>query len=105
MAGAAALLLVLGALTLGGAGLLCRASAARGDLGGGRRRRADARRDRPVPQPPRASTNPKCCRCPRRPTAAVPGDGAQGRMVCTLVPERSRVTVTATDKVDLDLGE
>ncbi|RYD87915.1 MAG: hypothetical protein EOP61_34640 [Sphingomonadales bacterium] len=26
-------------------------------------------------------------------------------MVCTLVPERSRVTVTATDKVDLDLGE
>ncbi|NYT42755.1 trypsin-like peptidase domain-containing protein [Sphingomonas sp. R-74633] len=40
---------------------------------------------------------------------AVAADGAapveaQGKLVCTLVPERSRVIVSATDKVDLDVG-
>ncbi|MBO9624482.1 MAG: trypsin-like peptidase domain-containing protein [Sphingomonas sp.] len=29
---------------------------------------------------------------------------AQGRLQCTLVPERSRVTVTAVDRIDLDIG-
>jgi hypothetical protein len=42
---------------------------------------------------------------PKEAEAGLPAEGAQGRMVCTLVPERSRVTVTATDKVDLDLGD
>ncbi|WP_213981388.1 serine protease [Sphingomonas sp. dw_22] len=36
--------------------------------------------------------------------AAAVSTAALGRMVCTLVPERSRVTVTTTDKVDLDVG-
>ncbi|WP_204331218.1 hypothetical protein, partial [Proteus mirabilis] len=30
---------------------------------------------------------------------------AQGKLVCTLVPERSRVIVSPTDRVDLDIGE
>ena len=104
MAGAA-VMLVLGALALGGAGLL---------LSRDRRREAiwvaaggavlmvgavalfltrpgfDESKVVPVPRPSAA--------------AAVP-PAATGRMECTLVPERSRVTVTSTDKVALDLGE
>ncbi|MES2989076.1 MAG: serine protease [Pseudomonadota bacterium] len=104
MAGAA-LLLVLGALALGGAGLLLSRDRQREAIwvaaGGGimmvgaialffSRPGFDESKVMPVP---------------KAAGAALPGDAVQGRMVCTLVPERSRVTVTATDKVDLDLGE
>ena len=36
--------------------------------------------------------------------AAIAAAAPQGKLMCTLVPERSRVTVTATDKVALDVG-
>jgi hypothetical protein len=37
--------------------------------------------------------------------AETPMTSARGKMLCMLVPERSRVTVTSIDKVDLDLGK
>lgn len=104
MAGAA-LLLVLGALALGGAGLLLSRDRQREAIwvaaGGGilmvgaialffSRPGFDESKVMPVPKVA---------------DGAVPAEAAQGRMVCTLVPERSRVTVTSTDKVGLDLGE
>ena len=105
MAGAA-VLLVLGALTLGGAGLLLSRDRRREAIwlaaGGGvlmlgavalflSRPDFDQSKILPVP---RASAG----------ASAVPDQVALGRMVCKLVPERSRVTVTAIDKVDLDVG-
>ncbi len=105
MAGAA-VLLVLGALALGGAGLLLSRDRRREAIwlaaGGGvlmlgavalflARPDFDQSKILPVPQASAAG-------------AAVPDQAALGRMVCKLVPERSRVTVTAIDKVDLDLG-
>ena len=104
MAGAA-VLLVLGALALGGAGLLLSRDRQREAIwvaaGGGvlmlgavalflTRPDFDQSKIVPVPQ---ASAG-----------AAVPSQAALGRMVCKLVPGRSRVTVTAIDKVDLDVG-
>ncbi len=104
MAGAA-LLLVLGALALGGGGLLLSRDRQREAIwvaaGGGilmvgaialffSRPGFDESKVMPVP---------------KAADGALPAEAAQGRMVCTLVPERSRVTVTSTDKVDLDLGE
>ncbi|HEX8300247.1 S1C family serine protease [Sphingomonas sp.] len=103
MAGAA-LLLVLGALALGGGGLLLSRGRQREAIwvaaGGGllmlgaialffSRPGFDESKVMPVPKT--ASSD-------------LPAEAPQGRMVCTLVPERSRVTVTSTDKVDLDLG-
>ncbi|TGX55160.1 serine protease [Sphingomonas gei] len=104
MAGAA-VLLVLGALALGGAGLLLSRDRRREAIwmaaGGGvlmlgavalflSRPDFDESKIVSVPQ---ASA-----------LAAVPNQAALGRMVCKLIPERSRVTVTAIDKVDLDIG-
>ncbi|WP_227698579.1 S1C family serine protease [Sphingomonas hengshuiensis] len=104
MAGAA-VLLVLGALAVGGAGLLLsrdrRREAIWVALGGGvlmigavalflSRPGFDESKVMPMP---RASGTP-----------TVPSPIELGRMVCTLVPERSRVTVTAIDTVDLDIG-
>ncbi|ATY32425.1 S1C family serine protease [Sphingomonas psychrotolerans] len=105
MAGAA-VLLVLGALALGGAGMLLSRDRRREAIwlaaGGGvlmlgavvlflSRPDFDQSRMVPVPQASGAG-------------AAVPSQAALGRMICKLVPERSRVTVTAIDKVDLDIG-
>jgi S1-C subfamily serine protease len=104
MAGAA-VLLVLGALALGGAGLLLSRDRRREAIwvaaGGGvlmlgaivlflSRPDFDESKILSVPQPGKGP--------------ALPNQAALGRMVCTLVPERSRVTVTAIDKVDLDIG-
>lgn len=104
MAGAA-VLLVLGALALGGAGLLLSRDRRREAIwlaaGGGvlmlgavilflTRPDFDESRILPVPKAGAA--------------AAVPNQAALGRMTCTLVPERSRITVTETAKVDLDIG-
>ncbi|MBX3566016.1 MAG: trypsin-like peptidase domain-containing protein [Sphingomonas sp.] len=104
MAGAA-LLLVFGALALGGGGLLLSRDRQREAIwvaaGGGilmlgaialffSRPSFDESKVMPVP---------------KLGGGTLPGEAAKGRLVCTLVPERSRVTVTATDKVDLDLGE
>ncbi|AQR75278.1 S1C family serine protease [Sphingomonas sp. LM7] len=104
MAGAA-VLLVLGALALGGAGMLFSRDRRREAIwlaaGGGVLMlgavalflsRPDFDESK-ILSVPKASAGP-----------AVPGQSATGRMVCTLVPERSRVTVTAIDKVDLDIG-
>jgi S1-C subfamily serine protease len=102
----AALFLVLGGVALAGAGLLLSRGRQRDAIGvavGGvvligaavavflSRPGFDESKLIPVPA---ASTG-----------AAMPATLAQGKMVCTLVPERSRVTVTAIDKVDLDLGK
>lgn len=104
MAGAA-VLLVLGALALGGAGLLLSRDRRREAIwvaaGGGVLMlgavtlfltRPDFDESRIVPVPRAGAAH------------ALPAPAALGRMVCTLVPERSRVTVTETDKVDLDIG-
>jgi len=103
MAGAA-VLLVLGALALAGGGLLVSRARKREGYGvaagGGvlilgavalffSRPGFDETKLVPIPE-----TN----------TATTVSSGALGRMVCTLVPERSRVTVTAIDKVNLELG-
>ncbi|WP_066800220.1 S1C family serine protease [Sphingomonas soli] len=104
MAGAA-LLLVLGALAVGGGGLLLSRDRQREAIwvaaGGGilmlgaialffSRPGFDESKVIPVP---------------KTPTGTAPVQITQGRMICTLAPERSRVTVTATDTVDLDVGE
>lgn len=104
MAGAA-VLLVFGALALGGAGLLLQRDRQREAIwlavGGGVLMlgavvlfltRPDFDESRIVPVP-KASAGP-----------AVPNQAALGRMSCTLVPERSRVTVTQTERLDLDIG-
>lgn len=104
MAGAA-VLLVLGALAVGGGGLLLSRDRRREAIwvaaGGGvlmlgavalfvSRPGFDESKVVPVPKSAGA--------------AAAVSQSAQGRMICTLVPERSRVTVSATDRVDLDIG-
>jgi len=104
MAGAA-VLLVFGALALGGAGLLLSRDRRREAIwlaaGGGvlmvgavvlflTRPDFDESRILPVPK---ANAGP-----------AVPNQAALGRMSCTLVPERSRITVTQTERLDLDIG-
>lgn len=101
----AGLLLVLGALALGGGGLLLSRDRRREAIwvaaGGGvlmlaavvlflTRPGFDESQILPVPK--------------AKADAAVPSQAALGRMVCTLVPERSRVTVSTVDKVDLDIG-
>lgn len=104
MAGAA-VLLVLGALALGGAGLLLSRDRRREAIwvaaGGGvlmlaavvlflTRPGFDESRILPVPK--------------ANAVAVVPEQAALGRMMCTLVPERSRITVSTADKVELDIG-
>ncbi|MEI9927143.1 MAG: serine protease [Sphingomonas sp.] len=104
MAGAA-VLLVLGGLCLGGAGLLASRGRQREAVwvavGGGvlfagavalflSRPHFDESKIVPVPD--------------ASPGAALPPQAALGRMACTLVPERSRVTVSSTDVVQLDVG-
>lgn len=104
MAGAA-VLLVLGALAIGGAGLLLSRERKREAIwvaaGGGVlmlgavalflcRPGFDEAAVLPVPKSAQA--------------AGTTATEAQGKLVCTLVPERSRVIVTASDKVDLDVG-
>ncbi len=104
MAGAA-VLLVLGALAVGGAGLLLSRERKREAIwvaaGGGVLMigavalflsRPGFDESKVVGVPKAASPRP-----------AVP-QAAQGKLLCTLVPERSRITVTATPKVDLDIG-
>jgi len=104
MAGAA-VLLVLGALAVGGAGLLLSRERKREAIwvaAGGAVLMLGAVAlfvSRPgfdessvVPLPKAAGTD------------GAAGVTAQGPLVCTLVPERSRVIVTATDKVNLDVG-
>jgi S1-C subfamily serine protease len=104
MAGAA-VLLVLGALALGGAGLLLSRDRRREAIwvaaGGGvlmlaavvlflTRPGFDESHILPMPK---ANAG-----------AAVPDQMALGRMTCTLVPERSRITISNIDKVELDIG-
>ena len=104
MAGAA-VLLVLGALALGGGGLLLSRNRQREAIwvaaGGGvlmlgaialfvSRPSFDESKVLPVPKATQA---------------AIVSNAPQGRMLCTLVPERSRVTVTDTKTVELDVGE
>lgn len=104
MAGAA-VLLVLGALALGGAGLLLSRDRRREAIwlaaGGGvlmlgavvlflTRPDFDESHILPVPK---ANAG-----------AAVPDQMALGRMTCALVPERSRITVSNVDRVELDIG-
>lgn len=104
MAGAA-VLLVLGALAIGGGGLLLTRDLGREALIAAiagvalmiaavvlfvMRPSFDPARLVPVPQPP--------------PTPVAIADPA-GRMLCKLVPERSRVTVSSTADVTLDWGE
>lgn len=106
MAGAA-VLLVLGALALGGAGLLLSRDRRREAIwlaaGGGvlmlgavllflTRPDFDESRILPVPKAGAGIA------------AAVPDQAALGRMTCTIVPERSRITVTEADRIDLDIG-
>ncbi len=105
MAGAA-VLLVLGGLCLGGAGLLMSRGRKREAIwvaaGGGvlfvgavalflSRPHFDETKVVPVPEAGEAS-------------ATVPPAAPMGRLACTLMPERSRVTVTSTDVVTLDVG-
>lgn len=104
MAGAA-VLLVFGALALGGAGLLLSRDRRREAMwvaGGGALMLVGAVAlfvSRPGFDESKVVPAPRATRAPLVPPAA-----ALGRMVCTLVPERSRVTVTAIDTVDLDIG-
>ncbi|MDV3459338.1 serine protease [Sphingomonas sp. HF-S4] len=104
MAGAA-VLLVLGALALGGAGLLLSRERQREAIwlaaGGGVLMLGAVALfvSRPDFDETKILSIPKASAGP-----AVPSQSALGRMVCTLVPARSRVTVTAVDKVDLDIG-
>ncbi len=106
MAGAT-VLLVLGALAVGGAGLLLSRERKREAIwvavGGGvlmlgavalflSRPGFDEATMVPVPKAAAAA-------------AGVPAAMQQGKLVCTLVPERSRVIVSPTDKVDLDIGK
>lgn len=104
MAGAA-VLLVLGALALGGGGLLLSRDRKREGYwvagGGGvlilgavalffSRPSFDESKMLPIPE--------------KNAAAATVSNAALGRMICTIVPERSRMTVTAIDTVDFDLG-
>ncbi|MET0310112.1 MAG: trypsin-like peptidase domain-containing protein [Sphingomonas sp.] len=105
MAGAA-VLLVLGALALAGSGLLFsrnRKREAYGVAGGGAVLILGAVAlffSRP------GFDETKVLAVPERhdSAAAAVNTAALGNMVCTIVPERSRVTVTAIDKVTIDLG-
>ncbi|WP_448663344.1 S1C family serine protease [Sphingomonas sp. CJ20] len=104
MAGAA-VLLVLGALAVGGGGLLATRDRRREAIwvaaGGGvlmlgavalfvSRPSFDESKVMPMPKATAA--------------ARVPSTLEVGKLQCTLVPERSRITVTSIDKVDLDVG-
>jgi hypothetical protein len=105
MAGAA-VLLVLGALALGGAGLLLSRERQREAMwvaAGGAALMAGAVAlflSRPDFDESKVMSVPEAAQSPGTAQAS-----AQGKLVCTLVPERSRVTVTATERVDLDIGE
>ncbi|MGH6614639.1 S1C family serine protease [Sphingomonas sp.] len=100
----AAVLLVLGTLTVGGAGLLELRNERRGAIwaavGGGTLFVAAVivfllRPSGEVTLPePTATTAP----------VAVNSEAALGKMVCTAVPERSRVTVSSTEPVAIDWG-
>jgi len=104
MAGAA-LLLVLGALAVGGGGLLLSRERKREAIwvaaGGGVLMLGAV-----VMFLSRPSFNEAAVLAVPKAAAASGAEptAAQGRLVCTLVPERSRVIVSATDKVDLDVG-
>jgi S1-C subfamily serine protease len=103
MAGAA-VLLVLGGLCLGGGGLLLSRGRQREAIwvaAGGAMLFAGAAAlffSRPD------FDETKLVPVPSAVTDAAPAEAATGKMVCTLLPERSRVILTATDKVELDLG-
>jgi S1-C subfamily serine protease len=103
MAGAA-VLLVLGALTIGGAGLLLSRERKREAIwvaAGGAVLMLGAVAlflSRP------GFDESSVVALPKAAAADGAAPAAQGKLVCTLVPERSRVIVTATDKVDLDVG-
>jgi V8-like Glu-specific endopeptidase len=105
MAGAV-LLLVLGALTVGGGGLLLTRERQREGVwvaaGGGVVMLGAIVMFLTRPSFNEASVLavPKAAAADGGPAAP----SAKGRLVCTLVPERSRVIVSATDKVDLDVG-
>jgi S1-C subfamily serine protease len=104
MAGAA-LLLVLGALTVGGGGLLLSRERKREAIwvaAGGALLMIAAIvmfLTRPSFNEASVLAVPKASAADGSPAAT-----ARGKLVCTLVPERSRVIVSATDKVDLDVG-
>jgi S1-C subfamily serine protease len=104
MAGAA-VLLVFGALALGGAGLLLSRERKREAIWvavGGAVLMLGAVAlfvTRPSFDETKLVGVPKAAE-----TRTVPTDASQGRLLCKLVPERSRVTVTATDTVELDIG-
>lgn len=106
----AALMLVLGGVALAGGGLLLSRNRQREAIwvaaGGGvlilgaaavflTRPGFDESRVVPVPR----TGNRDTATAARAPLAT-----AQGKLVCTLVPERSRITVTAVDQVTLDIG-
>jgi hypothetical protein len=105
MAGAA-VLLVLGALAVAGSGLLFsrgRKREAYGVLGGGGVLILGAVAlffSRPGFDETKVLAVPET----HKPSATTVSSAALGNMVCTLAPERSRVTVTAIDKVNIDLG-
>ncbi|MDF2386016.1 hypothetical protein JMG10_31410 [Nostoc ellipsosporum NOK] len=104
MAGAA-VLLVLGALAVGGAGLLLSRERKREAIwvaaGGGVLMLGAAALFLSRPGFDEATVVP----VPKAVAAGTTSTAAQGKLVCTLVPERSRVIVSPTDKVDLDIGE
>lgn len=104
----AALMLVLGGVALAGGGLLLSRDRRREAIwvaaGGGVLilgavavflTRPGFDESRVVPVPEASKTAPK---------TNIPVAQAQGRLQCTLVPERSRITVTAVDRVELDVG-
>lgn len=104
MAGAA-LLLVLGALIVGGGGLLLSRERQREAIwvaAGG----AVVMLGAIVMFLTRPSFNEaSVVAVPKTSDSDAPPAATQGKLVCTLVPERSRVIVSATDKVDLDVGQ
>lgn len=109
--GIAALLLVLGALAVGGAGLLHQRGKVREAMwtgGGGAALMLAAVLVfllRPAFDPERAEARVRAATPPPAPSARAPDlAAAQGSLVCTIDAARSRVTVSATDDVALDWG-
>lgn len=104
---AAAVLLVLGGLCLGGAGLLMSRGQQREAIwvavGGGVLFVASATLffTRPQFDPSKVVAMP----AKAEGSATLPDQAVTGKMVCTLDPKRSRVTVSTTETVNLDLGE
>lgn len=109
--GIAALLLVIGALAVGGAGLLYQRGKPREAMwagGGGAALMLAAILVfllRPAFDPERAEARARSAAPTASPTTAgVDPRAAIGKLTCTIDPARSRVTVSATDDVALDWG-